>query len=595
MQSEHGRCHRCRHVFLLRVLPQLYLPCTLSSFKVKQKCPTMLAALYLHGLLLVGLLALYNRWLDDTLTADLCFVALLVELISAVLAVRFFSVSDTVFFAEIGSLHPMLSLVGELRLVLCFDELSAFFLGILVVALLVCFCFLTEYFEYDAGAGSIIWLSAFFSQAALLFFSAWDLLLILFLWEVISLISFFLVQHWSFRIATYKAGLKVFSFSQVGDLPLFVFIFLVISHFGSTDLSEILSQLPLALFEYLFLGSFLLSLNESLAFFLSFAVFLKAAQFFFYPWLLDAMEAPVPISAQLHSSTLVVIGFYLFFRFQLLFFLSPGVSFLFLFFGVVTVVGASILGFFQDDGKRLLACSTASQLGYVVVCLGLNLYSEALLLLAFCCTNKAFTFVWFGALMRRYAGLSDLRSIGGCTSLNWLEHAGLAVSILNFTIFPGAFSWHVKSLLLGGQTLSATPVAFLGLEVLQLTWFFSSLYLWALYLSLFLRPQRGSIATAALGVSKTTSAHSRYTAALVLRAAYYHRAVLSLSARFTVSDLSKLFFMAVSFVKPGRSVFFLIVMLLAQFALSWFTGGWFLTSVDTGWALNFLLDNVSYF
>lgn len=102
--------------------------------------------------------------------------------------------------------------------------------------------------------------------------------------------------------------------------------------------------------------------------------------------------------------------------------------------GFITVVGASVLGFMQTDGKRLLACSTASQLGYVVVAMGVQLYEEALLLLAFCCCNKAVTFVWFGTLMRRFAGLSDLRFIGGWANLTLLEQAGLTISVLNFTV-----------------------------------------------------------------------------------------------------------------------------------------------------------------
>jgi NADH-quinone oxidoreductase subunit L len=105
------------------------------------------------------------------------------------------------------------------------------------------------------------------------------------------------------------------------------------------------------------------------------------------------MEAPVPISAQLHSSTLVIIGFYIYFRFQNLIILSPLTSLIFLIFGVITVVYASILGFFQEDGKKLLACSTASQLGYVITGLGLCYFEESVLMLIFCCCNKAITFI----------------------------------------------------------------------------------------------------------------------------------------------------------------------------------------------------------
>ncbi len=174
-----------------------------------------------------------------------------------------------------------------------------------------------------------------------------------------------------------------------------MFAFLIINRFGTTDLSEILSQLFLTAFEYVLFCNLnlLVSFPALTAFCLSFAVLLKAAQFFFYPWLLDAMEAPVPISAQLHSSTLVIIGFYLYLRFQNLFMLAPSVSYMMLFFGVCTVVGASVLGFFQEDGKKLLACSTASQLGYAVTGLSLSYFEESLILMTFCCCNKAFTFI----------------------------------------------------------------------------------------------------------------------------------------------------------------------------------------------------------
>jgi len=344
---------------------------------------------------------------------------------------------DCFFYLHLGTPLAALDLFS-LDLVLCFDEVSAVFLAVLALALVLCFFFLAEYFEYDANASTIVTLSALFSQTALLYFCAFDLCTLIFLWEAISIISFLLVQHWAFRVSSYKAGLKVFTVSQLGDLPFFLFLFCLLARLHTSALAEILPLLPLLTFEYVFLGGLCIQLLTILGVCLQLAVFLKAAQWFFYPWLLDAMEAPVPISAQLHSSTLVVIGFYLFFRFQALFELAPATSALAVLAGFATSVGASILGFFQEDGKKLLACSTASQLGYVIVALGLHLYSEAVYLLVFCCCNKACTFVWFGVLMRRYSGVSDFRLVAGL-GLTWIEHAGLAVAVANFTVFPGAF------------------------------------------------------------------------------------------------------------------------------------------------------------
>lgn len=451
----------------------------------------MLAVGLIHGLLVVVTLFAYGRWLDTTITADVCLYALTLELVLSLLFASYYSATDGIFFLDLGVLQTANPFI-TLNLVLCFDFLSSFFLGILTIALLVCFYFLAEYFEYDAGASTIINLSALFSQLALCFFSSFDLFTMIFFWEAISIVSFLLVQHWGHRITTYKAGLKVFTISQLGDFFFLIFIFFITNRYSTTNLLELLPLFNLSTAEFVSLFGINVHYLTIMCLLLSSAVFLKAAQFVFYPWLLDAMEAPVPISAQLHSSTLVVIGFYVYYRFYSLFLLAPGLNFIFLWSGVLTSIGASVLGFFQIDGKRLLACSTASQLGYVVVCLGLNLFEEGLLLLAFCCCNKAFTFVWFGVLMNKHNGLSDFRFIGGSNYLNWIEHAGLFVALANFTVFPGAFAWHVKGLFVLGQIPTVCLGSWFGLELLQLTWFFSSLYLLTLYLMLFLKPNQGS-------------------------------------------------------------------------------------------------------
>jgi NADH:ubiquinone oxidoreductase subunit 5 (subunit L)/multisubunit Na+/H+ antiporter MnhA subunit len=105
------------------------------------------------------------------------------------------------------------------------------------------------------------------------------------------------------------------------------------------------------------------------------------------------MEAPVPISAQLHSSTLVIIGFYVVYRVKVLLLTSGLWQVMTVYAGALTAVVASVLGFFQDDAKRLLACSTAAQLGYVMTLVGVGSFAASLLLLTFCCCNKAYAFV----------------------------------------------------------------------------------------------------------------------------------------------------------------------------------------------------------
>lgn len=110
--------------------------------------------------------------------ADICLYGLLMETLLVCLLTRYLTVVDSVCFLNPGVVfaHPHVSRVESL---FCFDPLSGFFTAILLVALCVCFFFLVEYFEYDSTAATIVFLSALFSQVALLYFCSFDLSLII--------------------------------------------------------------------------------------------------------------------------------------------------------------------------------------------------------------------------------------------------------------------------------------------------------------------------------------------------------------------------------------------------------------------------------
>lgn len=112
-----------------------------------------------------------------------------------------------------------------------------------------------------------------------------------------------------------KAALKVFVISQLGDILFLFGAITVVSVCGNADVAFLFANAPHLLFTSIHFMGLFVNILSILAVSLLLALFLKSAQVVFYPWLLDAMEAPVPISAQLHSSTLVIIGFYVFLRF----------------------------------------------------------------------------------------------------------------------------------------------------------------------------------------------------------------------------------------------------------------------------------------
>lgn len=97
--------------------------------------------------------------------------------------------------------------------------------------------------------------------------------------------------------------------------------------------------------------------------------------------------------------------------------------------------------------------------------------------------------------MQRFSGLSDFRFIAFSPLLSFGEHAGLCAALANFTVFPGAFSWHVKGLFIKGYALPSFWLTSVALDFLQLTWLLSSLYMGRLYLGLFLRTLAGGLQT----------------------------------------------------------------------------------------------------
>ena len=177
--------------------------------------------------------------------------------------------------------------------------------------------------------------------------------------------------------------------------------------------------------------------------------------------------------------------------------------------------------------------------------------------------------------MDRFAGVSDFRFIGGVAGLSTLEHAGLLASLANFTVLPGAFSWHVKALLLRGQYPHEGFHLKLAMDVLSLTWFFSSLYLVYLYLALFLKPARGSSRS---GVHSMAPAARRGGAVAGVWAV--SQVLLAPATLAPTSYFSRE--LATACVRSMSSSFFLLL-LLSLLVLICGAGGSYYTYVDMGW------------
>lgn len=140
----------------------------------------MLGFLIFHGFIVIFLAVLCWRWLGDDLVIDFGSWALFGEFIFFVLCVGYVTGSGAVFILDLGVIQTVVPALS-ISCLFCFDEVSSLFMGLLILALTVCYYFLVDYFEYDVHGGTIFLLSFLFSQLAVLYFSAYDLFTILFL------------------------------------------------------------------------------------------------------------------------------------------------------------------------------------------------------------------------------------------------------------------------------------------------------------------------------------------------------------------------------------------------------------------------------
>lgn len=270
-----------------------------------------------------------------------------------------------------------------------------------------------EYMYREAFINRLLYLLNLFATSVVFLFYCYDYFLILFSWECIGLFSFLLVNFYSTRIYTIKAALKTFVFSRVSDMFMFLSFLLTINVFSSTDLSIIFMQVPFLSFHYLFIGSKAVHFITFFSFCLVTSGGIKAAQFFSHVWLPDAMEAPTPASALIHSSTLVVAGIFLVIRFSILFEFTTFTNYYLAVLGAITLAFGSITATFQNDIKKLVAYSTISQIGYLVCGCGFCCYEEVLIYLVVHALNKAFLFVLVGYTVHFFSGNTDMRQMGG--------------------------------------------------------------------------------------------------------------------------------------------------------------------------------------
>jgi NADH-quinone oxidoreductase subunit L len=228
-----------------------------------------------------------------------------------------------------------------------------------------------------------------------------DNLLITFMfWEMVGFSSYLLIGFWYEKDAAMRAAKKAFLFNRIGDMGFLVGILFFYTEFNSFELSPIK--------EFILQGNYLADTNIwiTLAGLGIFAGCIgKSAQFPLHVWLPDAMEGPTPVSALIHAATMVAAGVFLLAKTFV--FLNQDVLVIITYIGAITAFAGAVPAMFQNDIKKVLAYSTISQLGYMVMAMGLGAYDASLFHLVTHAFFKAGLFLSAGAIIHTMHHMKD--------------------------------------------------------------------------------------------------------------------------------------------------------------------------------------------
>jgi NADH-ubiquinone oxidoreductase chain 5 len=319
-----------------------------------------------------------------------------------------------------------------------FDSLTVSMLIPVLIVSSVVHLYSVSYMSHDPHNQRFFSYLSLFTFMMIILVTANNFLVMFVGWEGVGVCSYLLVSFWFTRIAANQSSLSAFLTNRVGDTFLTIGMFAILWSFGNVEYATVFSLAPF--------------MNENIITIVGICLLIgamaKSSQLGLHVWLPFAMEGPTPVSALIHAATMVTAGVYLLMRTSPLIEYSSTVLVICLWLGAITTVFSSLIGLFQQDIKKVIAYSTMSQLGMMVIAIGLSSYNVALFHLVNHAFYKGLLFLGAGSVIHAVSDNQDFRRYGGLKSFLPLTYTVMLIASLSLVALPFMSGFYSKDFIL---------------------------------------------------------------------------------------------------------------------------------------------------
>lgn len=369
---------------------------------------------------------------------------------------------------------------GNLTLTVGFllDSLSAVMITVVTFVSWMVHIYSIGYMVDDPGYKRFFCYISLFTFAMLMLVLANNFMQLFFGWEGVGLVSYLLIGFWFKKSSATFANLKAFLVNRIGDFGFILGIAAVFYYFDTLHYSDVFSQIQPA------------TATTLICICLFVGAMAKSAQIPLHVWLPDSMEGPTPISALIHAATMVTAGVYMVAR------MSPLFENSVLALSLITVLGAAtcffmgILGVVQSDIKRIIAYSTLSQLGYMVVALGISAYGAAIFHLVTHAFFKALLFLGAGSAIIAMHHDQDIFNMGNLRKYMPITFVTMLIGSLALIGFPGTAGFYSKDLIIEAAKYASLPVGKIAYYATLFSVYVTALYTFRLMFLVFFTQER---------------------------------------------------------------------------------------------------------